>query len=468
MKTSIALSALALVGVTSLKAKENKQPNFIIILADDQGYEDLGCYGSPLIKTPRIDKMASEGMRFTSFYAQTFSGPSRQALLTGSYPARIARYGNSYTSRGDIRLSLSEVTIAEVLKTSGYATCMIGKWDMAGHSQEKYDVKLAPSAQGFDYSYWTPSSNDKNVNLIRNEQRIETNADLSTLTKKYTDEAINFVAQNKDNPFFIYLAHSMPHVTLAASEDFRGKSKRGLYGDCVEEIDYNVGRILDFLSEQGLDKDTYVIYTSDNGPWWTQGENGGSALPLRGAKMAAWDGAFRVPCIVRAPGRVPKGKTSDLVLSSMDFLPTFAALSGSEMPKDRVIDGVDISDVFLGKQKKLDRCFFFHQHLDLRAVRKGKWKLHLKHEDFNRTPNKMYAAFQNHIAPEDRVMLDVHALYDLDKDIHETENVADKYPEVVAELLKELEWASGDICNYRDGRGANARVDAYTTPKKRR
>jgi arylsulfatase len=350
--------------------KNERKPNFIIIFTDDQGYQDVGCFGSPNIKTPNLDNMAAEGMKFTSFYAQTVCGPSRAALMTGCYPMRNAR--NDIGEVPHPKLSLSEVTIAEVLKPVGYSTCMIGKWDLAGHNPEQFNPDLLPVHQGFDYSFFTPGSNDARVHLLRNKEVFELNADMSTLTHRYTDEAINFIDQNKEQPFFLYLAHTMPHTLLAVSDEFKGKSAGGFYGDVIEEIDYNVGRLLSFLKEKGLDENTYVIFTSDNGPWWIKGEHAGHAKPLRGAKTSAWEGGLRVPCIIRAPGKVPAGKTSDQVTATIDLLPTIANIAGAEIPTDRVIDGLDLSNIITGKAEQLDRPYFYYQHQDLRAVRNGK------------------------------------------------------------------------------------------------
>lgn len=310
MKTTLALAAaLLLLPLAGLNAAEAAKPNVLLILADDLGYQDLGCFGSPLIKTPRIDQMAREGMRFTSFYGQTVCGPSRTALMTGCYPLRVAKKDNKVEVHPHVHAK--EVTIPEVLKPLGYATAAFGKWDMAGHSQTGFDPALMPNQQGFDYFFGTPSSNDKSVNLLRNAELVEKDADMATLTRRYTDEAIQFITANQKKPFFIYLAHTMPHTRLAASKDFLGKSARGLFGDVVEEIDFNTGRLMDALKSLGVDDNTYIILTSDNGPWWSQREHGGSALPLRGAKTSAWEGGFRVPCIMRAPGKIPAGTTCD-------------------------------------------------------------------------------------------------------------------------------------------------------------
>lgn len=452
MKTLLFGGAFVLAtSATNVIAKE-KQPNFIIILTDDQGYQDLGCFGSPLIKTPNIDKLANEGTRFTSFYAQYISGPSRTSLMTGCYHNRVARADKNYDGLHP-QLDPSEITIAEILRNKGYSTCMVGKWDLAGHSQKRTpNPKLSPNNQGFDQSLWTPSGNDSgSINLYRDNQHIELLNDLSSLTKRYTDEAIDFIKHNDENPFFLYLAHTMPHTQLAASKEFVGTSKRGLYGDVMSELDYNVGRIIRTLIEQGLDKNTYVLYFSDNGPWWIKGEDGGSALPLRGAKSSTWDGGSRVPCIMWSPTNIPAGKVCDLPIATIDLLPTFATLAGGKTPSDRIIDGIDISNLIKGKQHKLDRAFFYYQHRELRAVRYGDWKLHLPNID-----NKDNNQFYDKVAGQDRVKFKSAALYNIKNDISETNDLAYENPEKVTELMKLIEWARKDIGDY-NFRGKNAR-----------
>ncbi|MCK0158321.1 sulfatase [Cellulophaga sp. F20128] len=442
--------------------QQSNRPNFIIIFTDDQGYSDLGCYGSPNIKTPNIDQMAKEGMKFTSFYAQTVCGPSRAALMTGSYPLRNARNDNGEAPHP--KLALSEITIAEVLQTGGYKTGMIGKWDLAGHNPEKVNPDLLPVHQGFDYSFFTPTSNDARIHLLRNKEVVELNADMSKLTKRYTDEAIGFIERHNEQPFFLYLAHTMPHTLLAVSKEFKGKSEGGFYGDVIEEIDYNVGRILKKLKETELDNNTYVIFTSDNGPWWIKKDHGGHAAPLRGAKTSAWEGGLRVPFIVRAPGKVPAGSTSDLVAATIDLLPTIASIAGAKKPSDRVIDGLDISAIIHGKSKTLVRPYFYYQHQDLRAVRLGKWKLHLPHDE-----NSNSIAFKKwpiHIAPKDRVLFSKPILYDLENDISEATDVANEHPVVVGKLMELLDWAKEDIGDFHK-RGVNARPlgnEPYFTP----
>ncbi|MGJ8644424.1 MAG: sulfatase family protein [Luteolibacter sp.] len=435
-----------------LRPVEDK-PNFIIIFTDDQGYQDLGCYGSPDIKTPRIDQMAKEGMRFTSFYAQTVCGPSRGALMTGCYPIRFARQDDPDSIHPE--LHTEEITIAEVLKEQGYATGAFGKWDLAGHDPEHYKEELLPTHQGFDIFFGTPSSNDRLVTLIRGTEMIEKQTDMATLTRRYTDEALAFIEANQEQPFFVYLPHTMPHTKLAASADFKGKSEGGLYGDVIEELDFNVGRVLDKVKELGLDENTYIIFTSDNGPWWIRKDHGGHAEPLRGAKTSCWEGGLRVPCIIRAPGKVPAGMESDVIAATIDLMPTFAKLAGGSAPKDRVIDGIDISELIHGEVDSLRRTYFYYQHDCLRAVRSGKWKLMLPHtEPVN---GSIATKWKNHIKPADAIRSTNARLYDLDADIGETIDVSDRNPEVVAELQKIAKMARMDIGDH-DVFGENART----------
>lgn len=433
------------------------KPNFIVIFTDDQGYQDLGCYGSPDIKTPRIDRMADEGMRFTSFYAQTVCGPSRGALMTGCYPIRFARQDDPDSIHPE--LHTDEITIAEVLKEQGYATGAFGKWDLAGHNPMNYKQELLPTYQGFDTFFGTPSSNDKIVTLLRGTEMIEKKADMATLTRRYTDEALSFIEANKDGPFFVYLPHTMPHTKLAASADFKGKSEGGLYGDVIEELDYNVGRVLDKVEELGLTQNTYVIFTSDNGPWLIRKQHGGHAEPLRSGKTSWWEGGLRVPCIMWAPGRIKAGTETDAVAATIDLMPTLANLAGTTAPRDRVIDGIDITDLIHGQSDKLERSYYFYQHDCLRAVRSGKWKLVLPHTE--PVAYSVATKWSNHIAKKDAIRIESPRLYDLDADIGEAKDVAALYPEVVEKLQQLAEYARKDIGDH-DIFGANARTFGAT------
>ena len=456
------------IGAVTLYAEAAK-PNFIIIFTDDQGYQDLGCFGSPDIKTPRIDQMAAEGMRFTNFYAQTVCGPSRAALMTGCYPLRLAIHKNVVEIHP--HLHSEEILIPEILKEQGYTSAMFGKWDLAGHSQSNYMEDLLPRGQGFDYYFGTPSSNDGTANIIRNEEMIEKNADMSQLTRRYSDEAIGFIKRSKDKPFFVYLAHTMPHVKLAASKEFKGKSAQGLYGDVIEEIDHHVGRILDTLKEEGLDENTYVFFTSDNGPWYfgrspghlkrfkeRASEYGGSAAPLRGAKTSTWEGGLRVPCVMRAPGKIPPGQVCDAVASTLDMLPTIVTLAGGKIPDDRVIDGKDIRDLMHGTPGAVSptKAFFYYQRTRLQAVRVEKWKLHV--------PRAADETWGKYSKTEDDFAIKKPMLFDLSTDVAETTDVAADHPEVVAELMKHIEYARNDIGDH-NRMGKNAR---FFDPEPRR
>ena len=439
-------------------------PNFVIIFTDDQGYEDVGCFGSPDIRTPRLDAMAKQGMRFTSFYAQPVCGPSRAALMTGCYPMRVAERG--HTKQVHPILHSDEITIAEVLKTKGYATACFGKWDLAKHAQTGFFMDLFPTRQGFDYFYGTPTSNDRVVNLYRNEKLIEPSSNMATLTQRYTDEAIAFIRKNQQQPFFVYIPHTMPHTRLDASPQFKGKSKRGPYGDVIEEIDFHVGRILDAINELDLTDRTYVLFTSDNGPWLIKNKNhadghlpndhGGSSGRLRSGKVSTFEGGVRVPTILWGPGRVPPGSTCESIASTMDVLPTLAALAGAEVPSDRVIDGEDIRHLFHGEFEKADpgKAFFYYLRVHLQAVRQGKWKLHLPRDQ---EPVGAAPFSRNtHIAPADRIGFKKPVLVDLETDLGETTDVATQHPQVVEQLLSLAEAMRNDLGDF-DQVGKNMR-----------
>ena len=441
-------------------AARGKKPNFIIFFTDDQGYNDVGCFGSPKIKTPRFDRMAKEGMKFTSFYAQPVCGPSRAALMTGCYPIRVAEPGNKKNQHNI--LHPKEITIAEVLKKAGYATALVGKWHLAGGRRAEYPPELMPNAQGFDYFHGTPlhngftrevSARSFKTQIARNGKVIDDFVDqdeMDNLTQTYTKEALAFIKKNKDRPFFLYLAHNMPHVPLGASKAFRGKSKRGLFGDVIEELDWSMGRVLDTLKELGIDENTLVLFTSDNGPWIEKhlGDYGGSADPLRGWKMSAWEGGPRVACIVRWPGKVPAGKTCDEITTTMDLMPTFARLAGTKEPADRIIDGRDIRDLMTGKPgaKSPHEAFYTYNWVRLTSVRSGKWKLALARPA--RPPGTGWSGRMIDAVPATQ-------LFDLEADIGEKKDVAAENGEVVERLMKLVEKARADLGDYnRVGAGA--------------
>jgi len=406
---------------SAAKGSNTKPPNFIIIFVDDQGYQDLGCYGSPTIKTPCIDRMAAEGVRFTDFYvAAPICSPSRAALLTGCYPARVG-LGN-WVQRPDSRIGIhpDEVTLAELLRQKGYATACIGKWHLG------FLPPFVPTRQGFDYYFGIYHNLDLEadyladeggVPILRNGQVVKRPADPAELTELYTAEAINFIRRSKSRPFFLYLPHTMAHQPLGISEKFKGKSEGGLYGDVIECLDWSTGRILDTLRQLDLDRRTIVIYTSDNGPG-----PGASALPLRGRKLTTYEGGLRVPCIAWGPGFVAGGRVCRELVTSMDFYPTFANLSGARLPSDRVIDGRDIGLLLAepDKAKSPHDAFFYHGNLgELVAVRSGKWKLFL-----NPQP----------------------VLYNLEEDIDEQHNVVKGNAAIVRELRDKAIAFQEDMC----------------------
>ena len=412
-----------------------ERPNILIIFTDDQGYADLGCFGNKKNKTPRLDQLAKEGTRFTSFYAQPVCGPSRSALLTGRYPVRSKGWG----------MPASEITFAELMKPAGYQTACIGKWDV---SNRKEIIERMPNAQGFDYYYGTLGANDNGfIKFHENNTAVGETGDMSCTIRLYTDKAIDFLENSRDpnKPFVLYLAHTMLHTIIDASPEFKGKSAGGLYGDVVEELDHETGRLLDKLDALGLRDNTLVIYTTDNGPWcqprYYENKKGhpegaifwGDPGPLRAGKGSAYEAGSRVPCIVRWPGKVPAGRTSDALWATIDLMPIFAALSGTKPPMDRVIDGIDQTALLLGQTEEGRETFIYDQVGEGDAnmgvgIRKGNWKLLLP----GRKPE------QDH-----RFLMDFGTngleLYDLDRDIGEKNNVADDHPEVVKELRETLD-----------------------------
>ncbi|QDK79281.1 sulfatase [Spirosoma sp. KCTC 42546] len=422
-----------------------KAPNIIVILADDLGYGDLGCYGHPTISTPNLDQMATEGMRFTEFYSgAAVCTPSRAALLTGRLPARTGVYGKGDVFRQNSAsgLPLSEVTIAEMLKTKGYATGLIGKWHL-GHLKE-----FLPTRQGFDYWFGTPYSNDMGkvfttrkegvygippgpranapaLPLYKNETIIEEEPDQHFLTKRYTDEVIQFIKRSKDKPFLMYYASNFPHTPLYASPDFEGKSPRGLYGDVVAELDWSVGQILKTLKQLKLDQNTLVVFTSDNGPWLPQKDHGGSAGLLFEGKNSTYEGGMRVPAIAWWPGKIKANVTTTALMSNMDLLPTIATFAKASLPKDRVLDGIDQSGVLFGQKEKARELIPYYINEQVYAIRKGAWKAH-----FMTHPSYSPVAPEIHTTP---------LLYNIDNDPSEKYDLAKDHPDIVAELTKEYE-----------------------------
>jgi len=444
MKKQIVITALGIsiffvimtLGKTNARnTQKDGKPNFIIIFSDDQGYGDVGCYGNKNLRTPNLDKMAAEGTRFTDFYmAAAVCTPSRAALLTGCYPQRVGLpsviFPNSMP-RGQkdgmaLGINPDEITLAKMLKSGGYKTSCIGKWHIGDQKE------FMPLNNGFDEYFGLPYSNDMMPDatphdfgplpLIEGNSVVELNPDQDFLTKRYTEKAVDFIERNRNTPFFLFLAHSMPHRPCHASDKFthrwftmdqlskiKGENKAGrdfLYPAVIEELDWSVGVILQKLEELGLDKNTLVIFTSDNGPAT------GSAGPLRGKKGSMYEGGMRIPCIMQWKGKIPEGKVVHQIASSIDFYPTFATLASVDLPGSRIIDGKDISDLILGKTSVSPRkqFFYFDQGRGLKAIRQGDWKLF----------------------PGEKPQL-----YNLHKDIGEKNNVAAKFPEVVERLTSD-------------------------------
>ena len=444
MKTMLRLLMVLLVLVSFAVAQSRQRPpNFVVIFCDDLGYGDLGSFGNPTIRTPHLDRMAAEGQRWTSFYsADSVCTPSRSALLTGRLPIRTGMFSDTRrvlfpdSAEG---LPASEITIAELLKTRGYATAAVGKWHLG------WQPEYLPMKQGFDSYFGIPYSNDMdavvkfstraeylnfmknpkreywNVPLMRNEEIIERPAEQTTLTKRYTDEALKFIGANKNRPFFLYLAHSMPHMPLFRSKEFENKSARGLYGDVIEELDANVGRVLDTLRQLKLDRNTLVVFTSDNGPWAVFNEQGGSAGLLRGAKGGTYEGGMREPAIFWQPGALKPGVVTDLG-ATLDLLPTFCALASVKVPADRVLDGYDLSAALHGKGRSPRQMMPYWRGSKLYALRHGSFKAH-----FITQSEYGGEAAATHATPE---------LYNLDHDPAEKWNVAAKHPEVIAEIRR--------------------------------
>jgi arylsulfatase A len=446
---------------TGIGDEKQSTPNIVLIFIDDLGYGDIGPFGNSSLKTPHLDKLAQEGMKFTSFYATPVCSMSRACLMTGCYNTRVSVPGVLFP-RSNIGLHANEITLADLAKSKGYATTCIGKWHL-GHLEP-----FLPTKQGFDYYFGIPYSNDMSLDtkhakfakdcvfredmteakarekelrnvvpLMRNEEVVEYPADQSTLTQRYTTEAIKFMRDNKDRPFFLYLPHTMVHFPLAASDHFRGKSSGGLFGDAVEEIDWSVGQIMATLRELNLDNNTLVIFTSDNGA------AGGSSAPWRGKKGTTFEGGVREPCIMRWANRIPAGKTCNQIAGNIDILPTFAKLMQAEIPTDRVIDGRDISSLMLHENAPAvrDTHLYFTGGGGLAAIRQNEWKLFLNGTNEGKKGN---AKGKKDKGAESGVQL-----YNLDKDPAEATNVAADNKEIVAKLQTEAKQRLAEIMEHK-------------------
>ncbi len=439
LRLTLLLSILAAFSVAKAESKP-AQPNIILVVADNLGYGDVGCFGSTVNRTPVLDQMAAEGMKLTGFYVgSSVCTPSRAAFMTGCYPARVSME-MSGTRRVVLQpvaqkgLAPAEVTVAEILRDSGYATHCIGKWHLGDQ------LPFLPTAQGFDGWLGVPYSEDMiattaprlgemwpPVPLVRDETVIDAPVDPNTLTQKYTEEAVKYIKANKEKPFFLYLPHAVPgsSKTAFASKAFRDNSESGIYGACIEELDWSMGELMKCLKEEGIDENTLVVWTSDNGAFHGRRELPvGQNLPLRATGGSAYEGGFRVPCIARWPGKIAPGRETQELVTSMDLLPTFAKLAGSGPPENRKIDGLDVWPLLSGDGdvKSPHDTFFYYRTSQLRAVRSGKWKLHL--------PVNLMAH-----PPGTRTVFAKQELYDLEVDKEESKNLAADHPDVVARLM---------------------------------
>lgn len=407
-------------GLAVFLSAENKPPNVVLIMADDLGYYDLGCYGHPQIKTPVLDTMAKEGIRLTGFYSgNTVCTPSRMALLTGAYPSRLGWTKGvlGYKISTKEGLNPQAVTIAELLKEKGYKTAITGKWHLGDLE------KFLPYNQGFDQAYFIKKSNNQSKILYQKDQVLENPFQNRLLSEKFTAEAVRFIIENKQNPFFLYMPYTAPHFPVEAHPEWKGKSDFGAYGDVVEEMDHRIGQVLTTLKNEGLDKNTIVIFMSDNGP---QGGEKAQAKPFRGTKWSALEGGNRVPCIIRWPGVIPAGTESSEIIASIDILPTLSSVCGIELKEEianaQVIDGVNVWNTLIGRKDfkhPRNELLFWHGMNGFQAIRVGQWKLFLNGEG---------ALLKDKTAGP--------VLFDLSKENEELTNLSSKFPEKVLEMKK--------------------------------
>jgi arylsulfatase len=421
--------------------EEERSPNIVLIFTDDQGYQDVGVFGSPNIKTPNLDQMAADGVKMTHYYAaQAVCSASRAGILTGCYPNRIGIH-NALGPDNTHGINETETTLAEMLKEKGYATAIYGKWHLGHHK------KFLPTRHGFDEWFGIPYSNDMwpyhpqqgpifnfpDLPLYENETVIDTLVEQSQLTTQITERSVDFIKRNKDKPFFLYVPHPQPHVPLFVSDKFKGKSERGLYGDVIMEIDWSVGQIIQALKDNGLEEDTMVIFTSDNGPWLSYGNHAGSALPLREGKGTAWEGGQREPFIMKYPKKLKPGRTVDVPMMAIDILPTIAHVTESKLP-EQVIDGKNAWSILTGErtQPVQDAYFFYYRVNEMFGVRYGKWKMYFPHR--YRTMDGQEPGKDGQPGNYRYVDMEEIELYDVVNDVSETNNVAEAHPEIVAEI----------------------------------
>lgn len=419
--------------------QNNTSPNIIIIFTDDQGYADLSSFGSESISTPNIDKLAENGIKFNDFHvAASVCSPSRAALLTGSYPNRVGIPAvlfpdGAWGTKGNTGLNPQEMTLAEILKDKGYSTAMAGKWHLG-------DEKMfLPLQHGFDEYFGIPYSNDMTrgrLPLLKGNEIIEIEPHQSQLTRRYTEFSLDFIkSHDRETPFFLYLAHTMPHVPIYASEKFLGRSEGGLYGDVIEEIDWSVGEIVKTLNENGMLENTLVIFTSDNGPWLSYGNHAGNSGKLRGGKFDVFEGGFRVPCVMSWPEVMPEGKVSDELITAMDILPTICDITDAPFPENK-IDGMSILPILKGNemQELKERIFYYYSGEKLLAARKGPWK-YIKSHKYGKVIDP---GMNGKNGKTKRVELP-ESLFNLEKDIKEQENLINRYPEIADELKEKMQ-----------------------------
>lgn len=437
--------------LTPLLHAAGRKPNIVLILADDLGYGDIGPFGSKKNRTPHLDRLAEEGAKLTSFYAAPVCTPSRAQVLTGSYAKRVS-LPNVLRPAAPIGLSKDEPTLGTILKSQNYATIAIGKWHVGDHPD------FLPAAHGFDRYFGLPYSNDMGrepghprrfnnppLPLVKDTEVLQTvtPGDQKALTARYTETAVDFIRENKDRPFFIYLPHTAVHVPLHPGKDFQGKSSNGLYGDWVEEVDWSVGQITATLRELDLTENTLIVFTSDNGPWLTQADQGGEAGPLRGGKGGTFEGGVRVPTIASWPGKIPAGTTIDAITGNIDLLPTFAKLTGAALPANHKIDGKDLSPLLLGKTTSAARdTHYYFSGNTLQAVRSGPWKYAIARQNEN----------TGRPDPDARKPF-TPTLYNLETDLAETTDVAAGHPEIVARLKSLVDEINADLGTTGAGPG---------------